>query len=113
MARNILLGLLVAAIPSTVSAQVTVTKEVYICQRDVEVPVTYVNGTDPAMAFLLAEGKLVALRQVPSASGVFYASFDEQDGYRWRTQGSEAVLAWLAADHTASEVVLLEGCEAR
>ncbi len=110
MVRNILLGLLAAAFPMSVAAQVTVMAAVYVCQRGVEVPVTYVNGTDPAMAFLVAEGKLVALRQVPSASGVFYASFDEQDGYRWRTRGSEAFLAWLAADHTAGETVLLEGC---
>jgi len=110
MKRKFLIGLLAVAFPSVVSAQVTVAAEVYVCQRGVEVPVTYVYGTDPAMAFLLAEGKLVALRQVPSASGSFFASFDEQDGYRWRTRGSEAFLAWLAADHTASEVVLLEGC---
>ncbi len=111
--RKLLIAAVLAACPAAVAAEVTVTSTHYVCERGVVVPVTYVNGTDPAMAFLVAEGKLVALREVPSASGAFYAAFDEQDGYRWRTKGEEAFLAWLAADHTAEETVLLTDCLAR
>lgn len=113
MTRKTLILALLTMFPAAVAAQVTVTATTYVCERGIEVPVTYVNGTDPAMAFLVAEGKLVALRQVPSASGAFYAAFDEQDGYRWTTKGGAAFLGWLAADHTASEIALLKDCLAR
>jgi len=115
MTARALAGTVVAAVLAAppAAAEVTVIAAQYVCDRGVEVPVTYVNGTDPAMAFLVAEGKLIALRQVPAASGMFYAAFDEQDGYRWRGKGDEAYLAWLAADHTAEEQVLLQGCTAR
>ena len=112
MLRKSMLAMALLA-PMAAQAQVEVISVTYVCERGVVVPVTYVNGTDPALAFLVAEGKLVGLRQVPSASGVFYASLDEQDGYRWRGKGDEAVLAWLAADHTAEEEMLLTGCVAQ
>lgn len=50
------------------------------------------------------------MRAVPAASGVWYVAFDEQDGFRWRTQGDEAMLGWLAADHTATEQRIVSGC---
>ena len=111
--RGLLMAGLMTLAPALAAAQVTVINAEYVCERGVVVPVVYVDGTDPAMAFVAADGKLIALRQVPAASGAFYAAFDEQDGYRWRTRGDEAFLAWLAADHTAEEQVLLQGCTAR
>lgn len=82
----------------------------YACERGVRVPVLYITTADPALAVLQVEGRMVALRQVSSGSGFFYADTDEQRGYRWRGQGDRARLAFLAADHTAKEQVLLAEC---
>ncbi|AQS41824.1 MAG: Membrane-bound lysozyme-inhibitor of c-type lysozyme [Candidatus Tokpelaia hoelldobleri] len=85
----------------------------YICERNVQVPVVYINTTGGnSYAILAVEGKQVAMHQMVSASGAHYIALDEQDSYRWYTKGDEAFLAWLAADHTAQEQTLLAHCKA-
>lgn len=59
------------------------------------------------MAF---EGKLVVMQQYPSASGTRYIAIDEQDSYRLYTKGENAFVAWLAADDSAKEAILLDNC---
>lgn len=80
----------------------------YLCERGVILPVVFIPAAEMAVA--LIEGRLVALRQVTTGSGFFYADLDEERGYRLRGQGDAVQLRWLAADHTAEELVLLADC---
>ncbi|WP_439273146.1 MliC family protein [Pseudochrobactrum sp. HB0163] len=88
------------------------TKVTYICERNVEVPVVYVNGlkNDESMAVISVEGKLVPMRIAPSGSGARYIALDEQDSYRWHSKGDEGILSFLEADDSAEEQVLLSKC---
>ena len=84
---------------------------IYQCDRDVRLPVTYINaGGFESVAVMQVEGRQVAMRQFVSASGAKYASFDEELGYRWWSKGDIGFLTFLAADHTAEEVDLLMDC---
>ncbi len=88
------------------------TKVTYICERNVELPVIYVNGlkNDESMAVLSIEGKLVPMREWPAASGARYVALDEQDSYRWHSKGDEGTLSFLEADDSAKEQILLSSC---
>ena len=84
----------------------------YLCDRGVEVPVSYVNGADGSVAVVHVEGRLVTLPIAPSASGARYAWPSDGSGYVWWTRGEEATLYWhdgTTAGETG-EVVLLAGC---
>lgn len=89
-----------------------VTKVTYICDRNVELPVIYINGlkNDESMAVIFTEGKLVPMRIWPAASGARYIALDEQDSYRWHTKGDEGVLSFLEADDSAKEQTVLDNC---
>ena len=94
-------------------AQTQILEFTYSCDRGVELAVRFVNPpSEPGIAVMGIEGKLVALRAVPAASGVRYVATDEQDSYRLYTKGREAFVTWMAADHTAGEVTILDGCRA-
>jgi membrane-bound inhibitor of C-type lysozyme len=83
----------------------------YLCEGAAVLRVAYINPAEAAgYAVIDWQGRLIPMRQVPAASGVWYVAFDEQDGHRWRTRGDEAFLAHLAPDHTATEQVILAGC---
>lgn len=84
----------------------------YLCERNVEIQVSYINGlkNEDALAVVYAEGKLIPMRRAISGSGARYIALDEQDSYRWHTKGSEGVLSFMAADHTAEEEVVLRNC---
>lgn len=100
-------------LPIALSAQdgPDVTSLSYRCERNVIVPVTFINPSEgPALAIMQIEGKQVALRALPSGSGVRYVGFDEQDSYRLYTKGDDAFVMHMAADHTAEEVPVLRDC---
>ncbi|MDU9003643.1 MliC family protein [Sedimentitalea todarodis] len=111
--RALVVSCLLMILPIAVSAQdgPDVTSLSYLCERNVMVPVTFINPSDgPALAVMQVEGKQVALRALHSASGVRYVAFDEQDSYRLYTKGDEAFVMHMAADHTAEEVWILRDC---
>ncbi|MEX0365673.1 MAG: MliC family protein [Ruegeria sp.] len=94
-----------------VRAETAVSSVVFTCERGVTLPVTYIDPPDePGLAAMMVDGKLVAMRQARSGSGVRYVAVDEQDGYWLRVKGRDATVSYLAADHTASEQVLLKEC---
>lgn len=97
------------------SAEQPLTKVSYLCQRNVELDVVYINGlkNDESAAVLYAEGKLVPMRIWPAASGARYIALDEQDSYRWHTKGDEGTLTFLEADDTAKEMTVLQNCVAK
>ena len=112
MIARLALAAVLVAFPA-LGDETAVMRQSYDCDRGVVLPVSFINPPgEPGIAVLVAEGKLVTLRALPSGSGVRYVSVDEQDGYRLYTKGDEAFVAWLAADHTAQEVTVLSGCRA-
>lgn len=113
MARVVAAALVaIACVGGPAAAQDTIAVQ-YDCERGAVLPVVFVNSADPSLAVAMVEGQLVALRQVPTGSGFFYADTDEQRGYRLRGQGDAVQLGWLTADHTAEERVILADCIAR
>lgn len=84
----------------------------YACPGNVVLQVAYVNpGSGESLAVVGWAGKLIPMQQGPSGSGVRYIAFDEQESYRWFTQGQEGMLLFLAPDHTAEEETVLAGCQ--
>jgi membrane-bound inhibitor of C-type lysozyme len=85
----------------------------YACERSVTLPVTFINPSEgPALAVMMYENRLIPMRSAPTGSGARYVSMDEQIGYRLYTKGDSALVAFLAADHTATEEMLLKDCRA-
>jgi membrane-bound inhibitor of C-type lysozyme len=82
----------------------------YLCDRGVEVPVSYINGADDAVAVLYLEGRLISLPIGPSASGARYAWPSDGSGYIWWTKGDAAMLLWHDGA-TSEEVTLYSECK--
>jgi membrane-bound inhibitor of C-type lysozyme len=93
---------------------VDIIQNVYVCERGAVIPVAYINTDDgDSYAVAVIEGRQVAMTLAPSGSGARYISINEQESYRWHSQGDEAILSFLAADHTAEEEVLLMDCRSQ
>ncbi len=84
----------------------------YLCDGGAVLQMAFINLDEMSAAVVHWGGELVALRNVPAASGVFYADFDEQRGFRWRGRGDEGFFAHLEPDDSATEEVLLDNCKA-
>ncbi|MEZ5756236.1 MAG: MliC family protein [Paracoccaceae bacterium] len=79
---------------SAAGAETTVQNMTYLCDRDVQVPVVYVNAPDTALAVLHVDGSQILLYNEPAASGARYAWPSDGSGYVWWTKGAEATLFW-------------------
>ncbi|WP_254446696.1 MliC family protein [Ruegeria sp. HKCCD8929] len=102
---------LIVLMAADARAEIAVSSVVFTCEWGVTLPITYIDPSDePGFAVVMVDGKLVAMRQARSGSGVRYVAVDEQDGYWLRIKGRDATVSYLAADHTASEQVLLKEC---
>jgi membrane-bound inhibitor of C-type lysozyme len=84
----------------------------YLCAGGAVLQASFINLGAMSAAVVAWRGELIPLRGVETGSGVFYADFDEQRGFRWRGQGDEGFFARLEPDHTAAEEVLLADCKA-
>lgn len=84
----------------------------YICDRDVEIPVAYVNADDGAAAVLHVEGRLITLLNERAASGARYAWPSDGSGYVWWTKGDTATLYWRDGE-TDTETALYAECRVR
>ncbi|QPM89866.1 MliC family protein [Pseudooceanicola algae] len=78
----------------------------YICERDVVVPVTYVNGDEPHVA-LWADDRLILLPQVESGSGARYA--DGGASYVWWSKGDTGRLEFTDSEK-GEKVTLFASC---
>ena len=84
----------------------------YVCDGAAVLQVAYINPqAGPSLAVVGWAGQLVPMQAGPTGSGVRYIAFDEQASYRWHVKGAEGTLLFLAADHMASEEVVLAGCQ--
>ncbi|NDV00478.1 MliC family protein [Pseudoroseicyclus tamaricis] len=97
-----------ALLPPAASAEVITTR--YLCERGVEIPVTYVNGVDPAVVVLVVEGRMMTLEQEVSGSGARYGWPSDGSHYVWWDQGEEATLSWYDGE-VGEEVTLYAFCE--
>ena len=111
MRASVLLAAALAATGPVGAASDTGEAHTYLCSGGAVLRVVYIAPAE-AEGYAVVDwaGRLIPMRQVRSASGVWYVAFDEQDGHRWRTRGDAGFLAHLPADHTATERVLLDGC---
>lgn len=105
-AAAILAGLVLAA---PARAGMDIQGGTYLCDRGVELPVSYINGSDGSVAVLHVEGRLITLPGAPSASGARYAWPSDGSGYVWWTKGDEATLYWRDGA-TSEEVALYAMC---
>lgn len=84
---------LIAALPGLAAAQEFTTQR-YSCDRGVEVPATYVNGTDLSLVVIHVDGTQITLLNEPAASGARYGWPSDGSNYVWWTKGDEATLYW-------------------
>jgi membrane-bound inhibitor of C-type lysozyme len=94
---------------SAADAQLDLKGGTYLCDRGVEVPVSYVNGADDSVAVLYLEGRLITLPVGPSGSGARYVWPSDGSGYVWWTKGDTATLLWRDGA-TGTEETLYSGC---
>lgn len=109
-------ALMVLAVPAAAGGDGTgagwqVSETGYRCPDGTVVKLTYMfDDQRPALAVMGFRGQQVAMRQVRSGSGVRFAALDEQAGLRWHVKGAVGFVSMLAADHTATEQVLVRDC---
>lgn len=82
----------------------------YICERGVEVPVTYVNGSEPAAAVLMVENRMITLVQVISGSGARYGWPSDGSHYVWWSKGDGATL-WWHDGQTDEDTLIYAACQ--
>lgn len=100
-----LLALALTATPA--SAEVITVR--YLCERGVEVPVTYVNaeGTE-SVVVLNVEGGQITLIQEMSGSGARYGWPSGGSHYIWWSKGDTATLLWRDGETTVEEPLYSE-----
>jgi|JI6StandDraft_1071083.scaffolds.fasta_scaffold293765_2 membrane-bound inhibitor of C-type lysozyme len=105
------LGLAVLALSATPAfAAPEMISATYVCERGVEIAVTYVNSADGSVAVLQVEGRQAALPQAEAASGARYGAMGNVSGYFWWTKGDTGTLSWFSAEHS-EEVTLYMECK--
>ena len=84
---------------------------IYQCERDVQLPVTYVNtAKGSAYAVLQIDGQQIPMSVAVSASGARYESIDDQRSYSWHTKSNQGVVGWKSIDKQGVEILLLSQC---
>jgi membrane-bound inhibitor of C-type lysozyme len=91
-------------------AETQVQNMTYICERDVAVPVVYVNATDTSLAVIYVEGGQYLLYSEPAASGARYGWPSDGSNYVWWTKGEEATLYWKDGE-AGTETAILTDCK--
>lgn len=92
-------------------AETQVQNMTYLCDRDVAVPVVYVNAPDTSFVVIHVEGGQYLLYSEPAASGARYGWPSDGSNYVWWTKGDEATLYWKDGE-AGSETAILTGCKA-
>lgn len=81
----------------------------YLCDRDIALPATYVNGPDLALVVIQVDGQQVTLLAEPAASGARYAWPSDGSGYVWWTKDNAATLYWKTPEGEAPILTCLQG----
>jgi len=94
-------------------AQIDILSVTFVCENATELPVTYFNPSEgDGAAAMIVDGRLIALRQVPSGSGIRYESVEGQGTYVFRSKGWNAMVSFVA-DGAADETDVLTDCVSR
>lgn len=109
-------GVLAAVLPLLVvagaaQAELDAISARYLCERGVEIPVTYVNGSDGSAVVFTIEGRQIALLQVAAASGARYAWPSDGSGYVLWNKGAAITIYWRDGA-TGQETPVYAGCKA-
>lgn len=100
---------------SAAQAQIDILPVTFTCAGGVRLPVTYFNPAEgDGAAAMVVDGQLIALRQVPSGSGIRYESVGGQGTYVLRSKGWDAMVSFAAAGAGGGdETDVLTGCTSR
>jgi len=101
---------ILALLATPALAETQVQNLTYTCDRDVAVPVVYVNADDTSLAILQVEGRQILLYAEPAASGARYGWPSDGSNYVWWTKGDAATLYW--KDGAAGTETALLSCVA-
>ena len=113
MGRLTVLAGMATLCASMAQAQIDILPVTFTCEGGVELAVTYFNPPEgDGAAAMVVDGQLIALRQVPSGSGIRYESVGGQGTYVLRSKGWDAVVSFAAAG-AGSETDVLKGCTSR
>lgn len=80
--------------PTVLAAAPEFQSVTYVCDRDVQVPTTYVNTPEGSLVVLVVDGRQITLLNEPAASGARYGWPSDGSNYVWWTKGAEATLYW-------------------
>lgn len=108
------LGLVCICLASSAFADIDILPVTFTCENGVTVPITYFNASDGSgAAAMVIEDNLVALKQVPSGSGIQYESQGADGVYTLRSKGWDAVISHQPEGATAPERILFRDCTSR
>lgn len=110
--RPLAFALALLAAPAAADVFPEARTRAFVCGGGAVLRIAFITAGEHAFAVVERGGALIPMRGLPAASGVFYADFDEQAGWRWRGKGEEGFLARLAPDDSAEEEIVLSGCVA-
>lgn len=85
----------------------------YLCERGVEIPVTYASDTQSVyggIAVLNLEGRQITLYQEDADYAAIFSWPSDGAGYRWIVSANSAVLMWYDAA-AGPQPPLLENCK--
>ena len=89
-----------------------VIQQTYICARNVEIPVTFVNTAEgESYAVAMIDGQMRAMHQVVSASGARYRTGEGKEAYQIWTKGDD--LASVSYGAEDDETILFQDCTGR
>jgi membrane-bound inhibitor of C-type lysozyme len=111
MKRIAFSGILIGFLAAPALAETQVVNQTYLCERDLRVPVVYVNAPDVSLAVLVVEGQQVLLYSEAAASGARYGWPSDGSSYVWWTKGDTATLYWKDGE-AGTETALLSDCRA-
>ena len=102
------MAIALALLPGAALAELNVQTNRYLCERGLELPVTYVNDGDTSVTILMVEGRHITLYGEVAASGARYGWPSDGSNYVWWSQGDTAMLLW--KDETGEETPILSTC---
>ncbi|MTI01597.1 MliC family protein [Roseibium sp. RKSG952] len=112
--RAIACGALLTVPATAALAEIDILSVTFTCENNVPVPVSYFNASDGSgAAALIVDNSLVAMRQVPSGSGIRYESVGSDGTYILRSKGWNATISYQAAGSAANEQVIYQECTSR
>lgn len=96
-----------------VHAELTVETARYLCERGVEIPVTYASDTPytyRGIAVLNIEGRQVTLYHEDADYAAIFSWPSDGSGYRWIVSADSAILMW-SDPEAGAQPPLLEKCK--